>query len=259
MSSRSIRSDAPPLASAAFQWYALSVLPELDERGFALRARFVEASTRQVLLDLLAPDTLPGAVRRSSGAVFAARRILSSLPGLAAQLTAARLDSLASQALGADAFPVDAVFFDKHRDANWTVPAHQDRLMPVQRMDSPRVRQRHGGFYAEPSPATLSSLVTLRLHFDDAGATSGALQLVPGSHRNGLMSAQAIRDLPLDRFEHCTATAGDVLVMRPLVLHRSSPAQVPTRRRILHVVYAASPPTDELAWNISASHGISRK
>jgi hypothetical protein len=41
----------------------------------------------------------------------------------------------------------------------------------------------------------------------------------------------------------CTADVGDVLILRPLLLHRSSPSQGAGQRRVLHVVYGAQEPT----------------
>ena len=35
----------------------------------------------------------------------------------------------------------------------------------------------------------------------------------------------------------CVAGAGDVLILRPLLLHRSSPSRGEGQRRVLHVVY----------------------
>jgi len=45
-------------------------------------------------------------------------------------------------------------------------------------------------------------------------------------------------NVPLERYIACRAAPGDVLILRPLLLHRSSPSRGEGRRRVLHVVYA---------------------
>jgi hypothetical protein len=51
------------------------------------------------------------------------------------------LDGLAEAVLGAGAFAVDAVFFDKRSLANWAVPAHQDvDMVPLSHVNEAQVR-----------------------------------------------------------------------------------------------------------------------
>jgi len=47
----------------------------------------------------------------------------------------------------------------------------------------------------------------------------------------------------------CTAQAGDVLAMRPCLLHASGRAVRPLRRRVLHVEYAARELPAPLQWH----------
>jgi len=46
----------------------------------------------------------------------------------------------------------------------------------------------------------------------------------------------------------CAARAGDILAMRPLLLHASSKSTQPARRRVLHVEYAASDLPGPFRW-----------
>lgn len=70
-----------------------------------------------------------------------------------------------------------------------------------------------------------------------ADRETGALCVVPGSHLDGVMPSGQISDVPLDQYVPCAAGAGDVLILRPLLLHRSSPSRGEGQRRVLHVVY----------------------
>jgi hypothetical protein len=46
----------------------------------------------------------------------------------------------------------------------------------------------------------------------------------------------------------CDARAGDVLIMRPLLLHASSPAAEPVHRRVIHIEYAVDELPPPLEW-----------
>lgn len=165
------------------------------------------------------------------------------------------LTALASRLLGHRAFPIDAMFFDKHAGANWTVPGHQDRLFPVSDDSSGKRRTRDGIAYAEPDRDTLADLLALRIHFDATDADTGALQVVPASHRNGVLTTAQILEVPVQRYVPCPAGPGDVLAMKPLLLHRSSPSKGTAQRRVLHVVYATRDPADGIRWRRSHPKG----
>lgn len=227
------------------------MLGELEERGFVLRRGVVPEPFRTRILAVCNPEGIPEALRYRSGVAFAARALLVAVPALEELLQEAGTTDLARSVLGARAFPIDAILFDKRVDANWTVPGHQDRSMPVADPVPPGGRLRGGVPYVQPSARVLAGLLALRIHFDPCGEDSGALQLVPGSHRLGVVSDHGLRDISLDRYETCSASPGDVLLMRPLVLHRSVPSKV-ARRRVLHVVYATDQPRDGYQWRVSA-------
>jgi len=46
----------------------------------------------------------------------------------------------------------------------------------------------------------------------------------------------------------CLTARGGALLMRPLLLHASSPARVPGHRRVLHLEFAAEPLPAGLEW-----------
>jgi hypothetical protein len=226
---------------------------DLESKGFVtVRGAFGD-SERQRLLHLLEPDRLHGAARRRSGILFGARHLLVTIPELRTELEAAGVDALASRALEQAAFPIDAAYFDKQSGANWTVPVHQDRVLPV----APDVKRKHrminGVAVSEPRSSTLARLLALRIHFDPTGGETGALFVLPASHTSGVLTPDQIRDIPLTSFVPCVANVGDALLLRPLLLHRSPPSMSPSRRRVLHVVYATEEPDDDLRWRASFS------
>ncbi len=46
----------------------------------------------------------------------------------------------------------------------------------------------------------------------------------------------------------CLVPKGGVVMMRPLLLHASSAATEPTRRRVIHLEYAAEPLPEGVEW-----------
>jgi ectoine hydroxylase-related dioxygenase (phytanoyl-CoA dioxygenase family) len=155
--------------------------------------------------------------------------------------------------LGISSFPVRGILFDKVPGANWHVGWHQDQIIPVaERRDVPEFTAwsvKHGVPHVRPPVTVLERMLTLRIHLDDCDAENGALRLIPGSHRRGLLSAKEIEEI-VAREEPvvCSARRGDALVMRPLVLHASSPATSPTHRRVIHLEFAAGPLPGGLSW-----------
>jgi hypothetical protein len=139
--------------------------------------------------------------------------------------------------------PVRAILFDKTPETNWNVAWHQDLTISVRRQaDAPGYGPwsvKEGIIHVQPPPPVLETLVTLRLHLDPTPGENGALRVIPGSHRQGRLDARTISELRRATPEHvCEAEAGDVLLMKPLLLHASSASARPGHRRVLHIEYA---------------------
>lgn len=163
------------------------------------------------------------------------------------------LAELAREVLGPTARPVKATLFDKTPAANWKVPWHQDLTISVAEQRSVvgfgPWTVKDGIVHVQPPASVLESLVALRLHLDDTPAENGALRVVPGTHLLGRIGdRERERLVSVRSVMVCGADAGQVLVMRPLLLHASSPSATPRHRRVLHVEYAAEPLPDGLEW-----------
>jgi ectoine hydroxylase-related dioxygenase (phytanoyl-CoA dioxygenase family) len=89
----------------------------------------------------------------------------------------------------------------------------------------------------------------MRLHLDDCPVQNGALRVIAGSHRNGLLARTQIQAMTTGSSQTITAKAGDAVFMRPLLLHGSPAAEAAHHRRVLHLEFAPAdllPP--DLAW-----------
>lgn len=164
-----------------------------------------------------------------------------------------RLSPLAHEIIGGAARLVRVLLFDKTAEANWGVPWHQDRSIAVrERFDLAGHccwTKRAGYWQVEPPVEALQSMITLRAHLEDCGEDNGPLQLIPGSHAAGrLTQTEILTRSKMANAVTCYARAGDVLAIRPLLIHSSRPARCPTRRRVLHLEFAAYELARPLQW-----------
>lgn len=165
--------------------------------------------------------------------------------------------TVAENILGQGAFLVRSILFDKSPGANWKVPWHQDLTIAVrEKKDVPGFGPwsvKDGVIHVQPPAWVLERVITLRLHLDDCDESNGALKVLPGSHCQGKLGAdqiQALRQQSLAVL--CPVSKGGMLLMRPLLLHASSPATHPTHRRVIHLEFAAEPLPVGLDWAESA-------
>jgi ectoine hydroxylase-related dioxygenase (phytanoyl-CoA dioxygenase family) len=149
-----------------------------------------------------------------------------------------------AEALGPDAFAVWAILFDKHPGANWKVVWHQDLTIAVDRTaDVPGYGPwsvKAGIPHVQPPVRVLEQMVAVRIHLDPCGLENGPVRVIPGSHCAGRLSGTQIDALRHQAAEvNCVVGRGGILVMRPLLLHASAPAQRATHRRVVHIEFAA--------------------
>jgi hypothetical protein len=141
--------------------------------------------------------------------------------------------------------PIQCTFFQKSLIHNWLVPIHQDLSIPVkEKIEHPDLKvwsEKEGSLYVQPPLEFLQQLVAVRLHLDDCGANDGALKVVPGSHLLGKINGEEALKLRQENPEViCIANSGDVIIMRPLLLHSSSKSSGNNLRRVLHFLFAPS-------------------
>ncbi len=133
------------------------------------------------------------------------------------------LRSLAERLGGTRMFLLRALALDKTPTSNWFVPWHQDRSDEM----------------GERATLTLERFVALRVHLDDCGEDNGPLEVLPGTHCLGRIErAEASRLAETIGPLLCLAARGDIVALRPLLLHRSQRALSASRRRVLHLEWA---------------------
>lgn len=218
----------------------MSLVDDFKRDGFCLLANAIshtDLEQVQSAADVVARDQ----PKQAAGlrGLLAKSATISTLADTILRDIAARLLEQPSHRLRA----VRAILFDKNPKANWYVTWHQDLAIPViARHEVPGYGPwsiKDGVPHVQPPIAVLQSMVSLRLHLDDCFASNGPVLFLPGSHIAGLLDAAQIA-----KWRACVspvsgiAARGDIIAMKPLVLHSSAEAESPAQRRVLHVEFA---------------------
>lgn len=214
-----------------------------EQRGYLLVRRLMDRRETTVVAQALERLRL----RR------AGTRNLLDQPWCRALVLRVKRRLVAAEVLPASHVAVQCTLFDKTPRRNWLVALHQDLSIPVRsRVDHASLgawSKKEGCDFVQPPAGVLEQLIAVRLHVDDCGLENGSLRVVPASHRSGRLSeAEAFDFRARIGEEPCIARSGDALLMRPLLLHASSKATAPSRRRVLHVLFGPLTLPHGLEW-----------
>jgi len=220
-------------------------LQSLDVDGYAVIPDVIDRPRIDKLIACVVPINGETGVRARKSATYAVRNLLSLAPEVKDLASSPAIRAIVDPVLGQDARPVRGLLFDKSPDANWKVAWHQDLSIAMKK----RVEmqgfgpwsEKAGVIHVQPPANVLEQMATVRLHLDDCLEDNGPLQVLPGSHRFGVIDSNSTaqlkeRILPVS----CTLRAGGVVLMRPLILHASPTAFTPTHRRVIHIEYASA-------------------
>ncbi|WP_244238853.1 phytanoyl-CoA dioxygenase family protein [Corallococcus carmarthensis] len=223
----------------------------IEREGFAVLSQGITPGTADALLQALAPMSEEAATPQRRGGV---RNLLENVPAVRDLARSGPVREAAESVLGPHCFAVRGLLFDKTPDANWKVIWHQDLTIAVrERRDVPGFgpwSEKAGVPCVQPPMSILEGMVAVRVHLDDCGEDNGPVRVLSGSHREGRLSSSSIpgwleRTAPQD----CLVPRCGLLVMRPLLLHASSPARVPGHRRVIHLEFAAQALPGGLEWH----------
>lgn len=190
---------------------------------------------------------------RDRGGVYAIRNVTDVVPEVRALHQHTAIAQLVAPVLGPQALLVRGLMFDKSPESNWGIFWHQDLSIAVrQREDVPGFGTwsvKAGIQHVQPPPSILQNMLTVRLHLDDCQESNGALRVIPGSHQSSRLSMFEAETLQRNTEPTtCPVKAGGALMMRPLLLHSSHRATAATRRRVIHLEFAAEPLPEPLQW-----------
>jgi ectoine hydroxylase-related dioxygenase (phytanoyl-CoA dioxygenase family) len=215
-----------PLSSAQFHRDGYAILPH---------------AVNESVIDALIAELTPLHDNSRAGI----RHILRDSPAVRALARHPAVLAVAEAALGANPIAVRGIFFDKTESTNWKVTWHQDVTIAVERRtNTPGFgpwSQKDGVTHVQPPIALLDDMLAVRIHLDDCTTTNGPVRVLPGSHRGGRLNPTEIEHLRGTTPEVvCTVPRGGILAFHSLLLHASSPAEIPAHRRVVHIEYVAA-------------------
>jgi ectoine hydroxylase-related dioxygenase (phytanoyl-CoA dioxygenase family) len=231
---------------------AAALRDEVEKNGFAICDDILSLADVARLVAAMDRIGELGSLRKRGG-TFAFRNLLGTSAPVRDLANSSVVRGLVEPVLGPKSFAVRGIFFDKIPGANWKVPWHQDVTIAVQE------KIEASGFgpwsikadvlHVQPPAFVLERMISVRFHLDPCGETNGALRVIPGSHLHGRIREVQIASIRGEVPEQvCAVKAGGALLMRPLLLHASSPSQVPDHRRVVHIDFAAIKLPNGMEW-----------
>ncbi len=215
-------------------------------QGFELAKQFISPETIQRLIDEIT-------LSNNQQSLHGIRNAEKKLDCIAKLAHSEKILAKARSILGDEPQLVRAIFFDKNPEKNWLVSWHQDKTVSVNKKEHidgwGPWSLKDNTHHVQPSESVLNNMVTFRIHLDDTNADNGCLKVIPNSHKRGVLTQIEIDSLVKSEVSiECEANAGDMLIMRPLILHASSKAKSPKHRRVIHLEFSSYDLPNDICW-----------
>jgi len=136
--------------------------------------------------------------------------------------------------------PRRAVVFAKSHSSNWSLPWHQDRVITMseknENSDYINWSRKAGIWHCEPPLSVLANMAFIYLVFDDVSEYGGGIELCEATHELGVISATKIENaIDRERIVKPQMKRGEMLLVKALMLHRSTTNQTDLTRRALRI------------------------
>ena len=208
----------------------------IHKDGFEIKSKFVSGS----LIDSIQKEIKASKEADLKSGIRDVNKKFKSIKSLS---NSKEFIDLASSILGSKPDIVRVIYFDKTPERNWLVTWHQDKTIAVdakKEIEGYEVWSiKDGVHHVQPPLDVLNKMVTFRLHLDDADKDNGCLKVIPQSHHLGVLSQQELSDVVNSKEPClCEAKAGDLLIMKPHIIHSSSKSKQAKHRRVIHIEYS---------------------
>ena len=225
-------------------------MQQLEEDGFCLLEDVYSDQEIQHILERIRSADGAGPNFRRTGDLFAIRKFLQTVEDVEGSIFTTGLQSLIDS-FGPGYFPVKSIYFDKPGGSNWFVAYHQDLTIAVDRRRAfPGFScwtVKEDQFAVQPPVDVLENIFTVRIHLDDTDEQNGALKVIAGSHRKGIVRPEEM-DRAVEREVVCRIKRGGVMIMKPLLLHASGRTVDARNRRVIHIEFSNLDLPDGMEW-----------
>ena len=212
----------------------------LQEFGYQVIDKMFDLEEVEEIIELIESNSKINSNHRNHGGLFAIREFLLEYPDVFAVLRENRRLKDLIRSFGKDYKVIRSIYFDKPPRANWIVNWHQDLTINVkEKIAQPEFkhwRKIENRVLVQPPKSYLERIITIRIHLDNCDRNNGALQVIPKSHKNGIVQITDLGDTEKAKSEYCEVSKGGVMLMKPLLLHHSKRSTSDTRRRrVIHL------------------------
>lgn len=224
---------------------------ELTDNGFTIIDHiFYEKEIEEIILTIEQADDDKETFRKSAD-LFAIRQFFKEIPETINLVFNDNLKNVVAQLLGDNYFVVKSIYFDKPESSNWYVSYHQDLTISVDKKVElenfgPWTTKQHQ-FAVQPPIEILENIYTIRIHLDDTDENNGALRVIPKSHTKKIYRPETI-DWTKETETTCKVGKGGIMIMKPLILHRSGRTTNNMKRRVIHIEFSNQELPTELTW-----------
>lgn len=222
------------------------IILDIHEDGIEIRHRFISSSVIAAVKNEIASsnEIYPTHGIRNADKKFQTINTLANSPECL---------TLANSILGSSPNIVRVIFFDKTPDKNWLVSWHQDKTITLNAKEEligwGPWSLKDNTHHVQSPLEVLNQMVTFRLHLDDADENNGSLKVIPKSHTLGFLSHAELTDVVKSSEPYlCNVKEGDLVIMKPHILHSSSKSSNPRHRRVVHIEYSDYPLPGNLMW-----------
>jgi ectoine hydroxylase-related dioxygenase (phytanoyl-CoA dioxygenase family) len=217
-----------------------------QKKGFEIKTNFISIDKCKYLISEIEQKI-------NSASNYGIRNIDKKVNAIASVAGSKYLLNSATSYLNGNAFLVRAIYFNKTLNTNWSITWHQDKSIAVNK------KIDLSGYKAwtlkdkincvQPPLTVLEDMVTFRIHLDAAHRANGCLKVIPGTHQFGILSQPEINRIKnIYPMVSCEVDAGDVVVMRPHILHSSEKSSVSNNRRVIHLEYSSFDLPQGVTW-----------
>lgn len=190
--------------------------------------------------------------KKGIGGKFGVRSFLKDNPDIAKKVLSPNLLALVKSIAPNCKLSIKSIYFDKPPHANWIVNWHQDLTINLDgKADIPafkKWRETEARTVVQPSLDVLESIFTLRIHLDDCTQENGALRVIEGSHKEGVINMRKWKGEDERAITTCEVGRGGVMLMRPLLLHSSRRTENQQNRRVIHIEFLEKELPYTLKW-----------
>ncbi len=224
---------------------------EIEENGFAVIDKVFTDEAIEGIINFIDGTDKDKPTFRKTDDLFAIRQFLKEVPGIRPYIFTQGFQSIIQQFFGGGYFVVKSIYFDKPSRSNWFVAYHQDLTISTTTKHSldgfVNWTVKQGQYAVQPPVGILERSFTIRIHLDETDAGNGALRVVPGSHKIGVIPPAEFAVLS-EKETVCAVPRGGVMLMKPLLLHASGRAINQNRRRVIHIEFSNIELPKPLQW-----------